>query len=60
SVLDKNRATSLETLFHQGVIGGSQKFAGDSHGKNTENCATFCTPLAKVAHSLGALWVFVP
>ncbi|WP_220680410.1 hypothetical protein, partial [Pseudomonas aeruginosa] len=47
SVLDKNRATSLETLFHQGVIGGSQKLAGDSHGKNTENCATFCAPLAK-------------
>ncbi|WP_235583300.1 hypothetical protein, partial [Pseudomonas aeruginosa] len=47
SVLDKNRATGLETLFHQGVIGGNQKFAGDSHGKNTENCATFCAPLAK-------------
>ncbi|WP_221904503.1 hypothetical protein, partial [Pseudomonas aeruginosa] len=46
-VLDKNCATGLETLFHQGVIGGNQKFAGDSHEKNTENCATFCTPLAK-------------
>ncbi|MDN3878485.1 hypothetical protein QCC32_06730, partial [Pseudomonas aeruginosa] len=46
-VLDKNCATGLETLFHQGVIGGNQKFAGDSHGKNTENCATFCAPLAK-------------
>ncbi|WP_217900302.1 hypothetical protein, partial [Pseudomonas aeruginosa] len=44
----RSRDNYLENRrFHQGVIGGNQKFAGDSHGKNTENCATFCAPLAK-------------